>query len=410
MNLKSKTKRLVLPKQEGLEYYVDIIGKTIFKLTQDNATNIQILEKADIDDFVFKTIFKFKNQVQKWHLFENFLAFQIQDSYKTNLLVLDHLGHKIYAKQLNSDTSSAWLSKNDYAFTDIIKAKIQSTTKPPKWVFINPVKKEVKEKASKFIENYNYLYYHQELVFLEDLPVTIAFNKKKIKPDSPVYLMSYGAYFENIKRYFMPEIVSLLDLGFIYAIAHIRGGNFLGNSWALAGMGKNRQNSIDDLLKAAKFLKSYHNGNHKVISHGQSAGATILAAAINQDPKAFDAAILQVPFLDVLNSLNNIKFFKSIEFAQWGNPNSQAETIKKYDPIRNIKKQKYPNLLVMASVNDIRVGYKEAIKYIHLIRENSKDSLALLYLNQHGGHQSDYESEKKENTLRYTFLINEGLK
>lgn len=371
---------------------------------------MQTLEKANINDFDFKTIFKFKNQVQKWHLFQNFLAFQIQDSYKTNLLVLDHLGHQIYNKQLNSDTSSAWLSKNDYAFTDIIKAKVQSITKPSKWIFINPIKKHIEEKEAKIFDNYNYSNYHSELVFIEALPVSIAFNKKKIKPNSPVYLMSYGAYFENIKRYFMPEIISLLDLGFIYAIAHIRGGNFLGDSWALAGMGKNRQNSIDDLLKAANFLKSYDNGNHKVISHGQSAGATILAAAINQNPKAFDAAILQVPFLDVLNSLKNMKFFQSIEFAQWGNPNLELKAIQKYDPIQNIKKQKYPNLLVMASVNDIRVGYEDAIKYTQLIRKNSKDSLTLFYLNRHSGHQSSYESGIKENIIKHTFLINEGLK
>lgn len=378
-------------------------------LTQDNVNNIKNIQKASLNDFEFKEIYRFKKHVAKWHLFEKFIAFEIQNKYKTSLFVLNHQGKEIFNKQLNHDTQSAWLSKNDFAFTNEVKAKIQSSISIPKWLFINPITKDIRFKNAKEVTNYDESKYYGKLVFIDGLPISIFYNKNAIKANSPVYLLSYGAYFENIKRYFMGEIIALLDAGFIYAIAHIRGGNFLGQQYAYDGIGKNRLNAIDDLIKAAKYLKNYNNTNHSVIANAQSAGATILAAAINENPSIFKAAILQVPFLHVKKSLANIKFFKSIEYSQWGDLDKDEKIIDMYDPMQNIKKQDYPNLLVMSSKNDSRVNYESAVEYVKQIRQKSKKTKVLLHVNQMSGHQSSKQNAEYENLLKFTFILKEGL-
>lgn len=408
-DLKTKTTQLVKQKRKKFEYYVDIIDNKIFMLTQDNVNNIKNIQKASLNDFKFKEIYRFKKHVAKWHLFEKFIAFEIQNKYKTSLFVLNHQGKEIFNKQLNNDTQSAWLSKNDFAFTNEVKAKIQSSISIPKWLFINPITKDIRFKNAKEVTNYDESKYYGKLVFIDGLPISIFYNKNAIKANSPVYLLSYGAYFENIKRYFMGEIIALLDAGFIYAIAHIRGGNFLGQQYAYDGIGKNRLNAIDDLIKAAKYLKNYNNTNHSVIANAQSAGATILAAAINENPSIFKAAILQVPFLHVKKSLANIKFFKSIEYSQWGDLDKDKKIIDMYDPMQNIKKQDYPNLLVMSSKNDSRVNYESAVEYVKQIRQKSKKTKVLLHVNQMSGHQSSKQNAEYENLLKFTFILKEGL-
>jgi oligopeptidase B len=217
-----------------------------------------------------------------------------------------------------------------------------------------------------------------------------------------------------MKPYFMPQIISLLDEGVIYAIAHVRGGGFYGDSWYQAGKGINKENGIADFIATARALRTYHQGARSIYAMGGSAGGTLVAAALNQTPDLFDGAVLKVPFVDVVNSMSDSSLpLTAQQYGEWGNPNIEDELkmMKQYDPYLNLRKQAYPPILIQIGLNDRRVPYWEGAKYYAKLNElTTGHGPYLLSTSFTQGHSTDRRKSLSQQAFEYAFLLSLTLK
>ncbi|SDH93360.1 S9 family peptidase [Pseudomonas panipatensis] len=229
---------------------------------------------------------------------------------------------------------------------------------------------------------------------------------------APLYLYGYGAYGMSLDPWFSHARLSLLERGFVFAIAHVRGGGELGEAWYRAGKLAHKQNSFSDFIACAEHIcrEGYSTPRQTAISGG-SAGGLLIGAVLNQRPQQFAAAIAEVPFVDVLNSMLNPDLPLTVtEYDEWGNPQEPEvyQRIKAYAPYENVSAQDYPAMLVVAGYNDSRVQYWEAAKWVAKLRVSKTDERLLLLKTElgagHGGMSGRYQG-LKDVALEYAFLL-----
>ncbi|KAF1061509.1 MAG: Protease 2 [Pseudomonas citronellolis] len=229
---------------------------------------------------------------------------------------------------------------------------------------------------------------------------------------APLYLYGYGAYGMSLDPWFSHARLSLLERGFVFAIAHVRGGGELGEAWYRAGKLANKPNTFSDFIACAEHLcaEGYSTPAQTAISGG-SAGGMLIGAVLNQRPQQFAAAIAEVPFVDVLNSMLKPDLPLTVtEYDEWGNPQEPEvyARIRDYAPYENVSAQDYPALLVVAGYNDSRVQYWEAAKWVAKLRVSKTDEHLLLLKTDlgagHGGMSGRYQG-LKDVALEYAFLL-----
>jgi len=229
---------------------------------------------------------------------------------------------------------------------------------------------------------------------------------------APLYLYGYGAYGECLDPWFSHARLSLLERGFIFAIAHVRGGGELGEAWYRAGKLEHKQNTFDDFIACAEALiREGLTTPQQLAVSGGSAGGLLIGAVLNQRPELFAAAIAEVPFVDVLNTMLNPDLPLTVtEYDEWGDPN-EAEAharIKAYAPYENVRPQAYPALLAVAGYHDSRVQYWEAAKWVAKLRVHKTDDHLLLLKTDfgagHGGMSGRYQA-LRDVALEYAFLL-----
>lgn len=246
------------------------------------------------------------------------------------------------------------------------------------------------------------------------IPISLVAQRDVFAADqpAPLYLYGYGAYGESLDPWFSHARLSLLDRGFVFAIAHIRGGGEMGEAWYRAGKLEHKQNSFDDFIACAERLiaEGLTTASQLAISGG-SAGGLLIGAVLNQRPELFAAAIAEVPFVDVLNTMLNPDLPLTVtEYDEWGDPNEPKvfERIKAYAPYENVRDQAYPAILAVAGYNDSRVQYWEAAKWVaKLRRDKTDDNLLLLKTDLsagHGGMSGRYQGIR-DVALEYAFLF-----
>ncbi|MCJ1882938.1 S9 family peptidase [Pseudomonas nitroreducens] len=236
-------------------------------------------------------------------------------------------------------------------------------------------------------------------------------NVARGKP-APLYLYGYGAYGESLDPWFSHARLSLLERGFVFAIAHVRGGGELGEAWYRAGKLAHKQNTFSDFIACAEHLLDHgYSTPAQLAISGGSAGGLLIGAVLNQRPQLFAAAIAEVPFVDVLNSMLNPDLPLTVtEYDEWGNPQEPEvyARIKAYAPYENVSAQDYPALLVVAGYNDSRVQYWEAAKWVAKLRVSKTDDRLLLLKTDlgagHGGMSGRYQG-LKDVALEYAFLF-----
>lgn len=244
------------------------------------------------------------------------------------------------------------------------------------------------------------------------VPISLVAKRDVLGTSAPLYLYGYGAYGESLDPWFSHARLSLLDRGFVFAIAHVRGGGELGEAWYRAGKLEHKQNSFSDFIACAEHLitSGYTSAQQLVISGG-SAGGLLMGAVLNQRPELFAAAIAEVPFVDVLNTMQNPDLPLTVtEYDEWGDPNQPEvfERIKSYAPYENVQAQAYPAILVVAGYNDSRVQYWEAAKWVAKLRAQKTDNNLLLLKTEldagHGGMSGRYQA-LKDAALEYAFIL-----
>ncbi|SDI07113.1 oligopeptidase B [Pseudomonas benzenivorans] len=246
------------------------------------------------------------------------------------------------------------------------------------------------------------------------VPISLVARREVLQAGqpAPLYLYGYGAYGECLDPWFSHARLSLLERGFVFAIAHVRGGGELGEAWYRAGKLEHKQNSFDDFIACAEHLIAggYTSPGQLAISGG-SAGGLLIGAVLNLRPQLFAAAIAEVPFVDVLNTMQNPDLPLTVtEYDEWGDPHEPEvfERIKGYAPYENVKAQAYPALLAVAGYNDSRVQYWEAAKWVAKLRASKTDEHLLLLKTDlgagHGGMSGRYQA-LRDVALEYAFLL-----
>ena len=246
------------------------------------------------------------------------------------------------------------------------------------------------------------------------VPISIVYRKDRFKRDgtSPLYLYGYGSYGISMDANFSTTRLSLLDRGFVFAIAHIRGGSEMGRHWYDDGKFLKKMNTFDDFIAAAEHLiRQKFTAQGKIVISGGSAGGMLVGTTINLRPELFKAAVAKVPFVDVVNTMLDETLPLTVtEFEEWGNPKDPTyyHYIKTYSPYENVKPQAYPHLLVTSGLNDPRVTYWEPAKWVARLRELKTDeNLLVQHINMdagHGGASGRYEV-LKEIALEYAFIL-----
>lgn len=317
-------------------------------------------------------------------------------------------------------TYSVYLEDNSEFETDLLRIKYSSLITPPTVVDVHMDTGNWEVKKEDVIPSgHDKTKYAMERIYATapdgtKVPASIAYRKDLQKKDgtNPALMYGYGSYGAIIDPYFDPNRFSLIDRGFVYVIAHIRGGYDLGRDWYDQGKMENKRNTFTDFIACAEHLiREGYVAKDKFSIQGGSAGGLLVGACMTMRPDLFKAVIAKVPFMDVVTTMNDPSIpLTTQEYNQWGNPEDKAlfEYMLSYSPYDNLRATEYPNLLITTGLNDPRVAFWEPAKFTAKLRElKTDDNLILFYVNYDSGHAgaSGRYDYLKEITLDYAFLI-----
>ena len=247
------------------------------------------------------------------------------------------------------------------------------------------------------------------------VPVSLVYKKPFVKDGKrPLLLYAYGSYGATTEPTFNSNRFSLVDRGFVYAIAHVRGGQEMGRAWYDDGKMMRKKNTFFDFIDCAEFLvRERYTSRDRLAANGGSAGGLLMGAITNLVPDLFHTVVADVPFVDVINTMRDASIpLTAQEWEQWGNPNKPEEYayMRTYSPYDNVEPKAYPRLLVTSGINDSRVAYWEPTKWVAKLRALKTDSNPLLLkMNMgagHGGSSGRYE-RLHEQAFRYAFIIDQ---
>ncbi|GAC1463655.1 MAG: hypothetical protein PVSMB1_13990 [Gemmatimonadaceae bacterium] len=247
------------------------------------------------------------------------------------------------------------------------------------------------------------------------VPVSLVYRKPFMRDGSrPMLLYGYGSYGHSSDPIFSTPRLSLLDRGVVYAIAHVRGGQELGRQWYDDGKMMKKRNTFTDFIATAEhLLTERYTSRDRLAINGRSAGGLLIGAVTNMRPELFKAAVADVPFVDVINTMLDASIpLTAGEWIQWGNPNDSAayRYMLSYSPYDNVSAKKYPAMLVTTSLNDLRVAYWEPAKYVARLRATKTDDHLLLLKTDmgagHGGSSGRYDA-LRETAFRYAFILDQ---
>jgi oligopeptidase B len=311
------------------------------------------------------------------------------------------------------------LDRNPEFGTGVLRYVYQSLITPPSvYDYDMGTRAAVLRKRQEVLGGYDASQYRVErlMVAAKDgtrVPVSIVYRGALERDGKrPMLLYAYGSYGATMEASFSSPRLSLLDRGFIFAIAHVRGGQEMGRSWYDDGKMMKKLNTFTDFTDVAEFLVAQgYTGRDRLVAHGGSAGGLLMGAIANMHPEYFNAVVADVPFVDVINTMLDASIpLTAQEWEQWGNPAKPAEYayMRRYSPYDNVARQRYPKMLVMSGVNDSRVAFWEPAKWVAKLREYKTDRnplmLHMLMGAGHGGSSGRYD-RYKETAFRYAFML-----
>lgn len=248
------------------------------------------------------------------------------------------------------------------------------------------------------------------------VPVSLVYRKDQLKKDgsNPMYLYAYGSYGANSDPYFNSSIVSLLDRGFIYGIAHVRGGQEMGRAWYENARVLTKKNTFTDFIDAAQFLvNEKYTSADRLFANGGSAGGMLMGVVTNMRPDLFRGIIAEVPWMDVVTDMFNPNLpLTTLEYPEWGDPNKkdEYEYMLSWSPMDNIKPAKYPSILATGGLHDTQVPYFSPAKWVARIRENNLGNNPVLFKVNlgagHGGESGRFERQKLT-ALKFAFVLDQ---
>lgn len=421
--------RIFQKRTRGLEYSLSYFeGKFYIITNKDKATNFKVMitdedktTKRYWKDFIAH---REDTLLEGLEIFKNFLVLEERNN-GLNKIWIKPTNQDGYYLPFNSETYSAYLGTNPDFDSEILRYGYQSLTTPSSVIDFNMRTKaqEIKKEQEVLGGQFNKENYVEERVWATatdgtKIPISLVYKKGiKKEGNNPLLQYAYGSYGASSDAYFSSIRLSLLDRGFIYAIAHIRGGEDLGRKWYEDGKLLKKKNTFTDFVDCSKFLinEKYTSAKH-LYAEGGSAGGLLMGVIINTNPELYNGVIAQVPFVDVVTTMLDDSIpLTTGEYDEWGNPNKKEyfDYMLSYSPLDNVKAQSYPNLYISTGLHDSQVQYWEPAKWVAKLRATKTDG-KLLFLDTnmyagHGGASGRFES-LKEVAKEYSFIFDlEGI-
>ena len=409
----------------GLEYDISHFGDSFYIVTnKDKATNFKLMKTPEnaTSKENWRDLIPHREDVllEDIEIFKNFLVVEERSNGLNKIRIMPWNGKGEYYLPFESETYTAYTTTNVDFDTDILRYSYQSMTTPSSVIDFNmkiktkEIKKEQQVLGGKFDKNN----YTEERIWANakdgtKIPISMVY-RKGLKKDSknPLLLYAYGSYGHSMDATFSSTRLTLLDRGFVFAIAHIRGGEDLGRQWYEDGKLLKKKNTFTDFIDCSRFVieQKYTSPEH-LYAEGGSAGGLLMGVVVNLAPELYHGVIAQVPFVDVITTmLDETIPLTTGEYDEWGNPNLKKyyNYMVSYSPYDNVKKQNYPNMYVSTGLHDSQVQYWEPAKWVAKIRSIKTDN-TVLFLDTnmeagHGGASGRFEAIK-ELAKEYSFLL-----
>ncbi len=414
----------LMPREECHEFDVDKLGNTFYIVTNWQAKNFRLMTAteqtiADKTQWQEHTAHREHVLLEGVELFNDFLVLSEREQGQARFVVVNKEGERM-ALEFDDPCYYAAVAMNPEP--NVITARIyySSLTTPGSLYDVDlKTGKKTLLKQQKVLGDFNATDYQSErlMVTARDgvkVPVSVVYRKDSFNKDgtNPLFQYGYGAYGYTIDPSFSSTSLSLLDRGFVYVIAHVRGSEMLGRNWYEQGKKTHKQNSFSDFIDVTKALiaQNYCDSS-KVFASGGSAGGLLMGAVLNQAPQLYCGVGCHVPFLDVLTTMLDESIpLTTNEYDEWGNPNDPQfyDVIEAYSPYDNISAQNYPNILVTTGLHDSQVQYWEPMKWVAKMREYKTDNNILVFKTDmdagHGGASGRFKS-LEEKALEMAFFI-----
>ena len=351
--------------------------------------------------------------------FPNHLVIMERENGLRNIKILEKESNSLKSINFNDPTYTAYLAANPEYDTDRFYFGYSSMRTPDSLFSVkldSGRKRLLKQAEVKGVFSSSDYKVDRKFITARDgtsVPVSLVYKRSKFnKNKNPLFVYGYGSYGNSIDAGFSSSRLSLLDRGFIFAIAHIRGGQELGRSWYEDGKIFNKLNTFYDFIDVTKgLLEKGYGDSDRVYAGGGSAGGLLMGAIVNMEPKLYNGIISNVPFVDVITTMSDPSIpLTTGEYSEWGNPanKDEFEYILQYSPYDNIDSHEYPSILVTAGLWDSQVQYYEPAKYVAKLRDyNKSKNPILMKVNMTAGHSgvSGRFESLKEVAMEYAFLL-----
>jgi oligopeptidase B len=415
--------KIIQPRERGLEYRIDHYKDRFFIRTNYNAENYKLMEtpinKTTKENW--KDVIPHRKDVlfQDFEVFEDFLAVNERIKGLPNIRIIKWEDNSEHFLDFGEETYSAYISFNPEFDTELIRYSYSSMTTPGSVFDYNMnTREKTLLKQQEVLGDFDSANYHTERHFTTardgtEVPISLVYRKGLEKDgNNPCLLYGYGSYGSTASARFSSVRLSLLDRGFVYAMAHIRGGMEMGRYWYEEGKLLNKKNTFTDFIDCAEYLiaEKFTNSD-KLFAMGGSAGGLLMGAVVNMRPDLFKGIIAGVPWVDVVTTMldDSIPLTTS-EYDEWGNPNNEEYYwyMLSYSPYDNVEAKDYPAMLVTTGLHDSQVQYFEPAKWVAKLRAlKTDDNPLILHTNMEAGHGgvSGRFRRYKETAMEYAFML-----
>ena len=411
------------PRRREVEYSVEHHSDRFLIVTNVDAKNFKLIE-APVDapsEANWKEVISHREAVKIDGVspFQNHLVVYERENGLKQIRIFELATNEVHSVDFPEPVYTFWGGGNREFNTNILRFHYSSFITPNSVFDYNmDAKTRELKKQEEVLGEYDPSRYESQRIFAEaadgtEVPVSLVYKKGMTQDgNNPLLLIGYGSYGISIDPNFASNGLSLLDRGFIVAIAHIRGGGEMGRPWYESGKLLNKKSTFTDFITCAEHLiAENYTTSDKLVIQGGSAGGLLMGAVMNIRPELFKAVLAHVPFVDALNTMLDASIpLTVIEYEEWGNPNEKPyyDYIRSYSPYDNIEAKNYPNLLVTAGLNDPRVHYWEPAKWTAKLRASKTDSNRILLKTEmgsgHGGPSGRYDA-LKETAFEYAFIL-----
>ena len=416
--------RVLLPRAPDVVYSVEHHGDDFLIRTNDGAINFKLV-RAPVSDPSrgnWTEVVPARDSVllEGLDVFRNHAALYERGNAVRRIRVLDFQSGATYGVDFPEQISTFQESDNPEYDSDVVRFTYTSLTTPPSVYDFDMKRKTRTLKKRTEVPRYQPGRYDTERTWAvagdgTRVPISLLYRKPLVKDGSrPMLLYAYGSYGYSTDPWFSSNVFSLVDRGFVYAIAHIRGGQEMGRAWYDDGKMLRKKNTFTDFTAAAEHLvRDGYTASDRLAIRGASAGGLLMGAVTNMRPDLFRAVVADVPFVDVINTMLDASIpLTTQEWQQWGDPSREPDYsyMKSYSPYDNVAARAYPAILVTAGLNDPRVGYWEPAKWVAKLRATKTDTNTLLLKTNmgagHGGSSGRYDY-LEEMAFRYAFILDQ---